>query len=51
VSRRRGKSKPAALLEIPDKYAVIRAQWPTAPPLLAVNILLMNWLAFRRRAR
>jgi uncharacterized membrane protein len=37
---------PAALLEIPD-YAVIRAQIPTAIPLLVVNILLMYFLAFR----
>jgi uncharacterized membrane protein len=37
---------PAALLEIPD-YAVIRAQIPTAIPLLIANILLMYFLAFR----
>ncbi|MGN6148434.1 MAG: DUF979 domain-containing protein [Rhizomicrobium sp.] len=37
---------PAALLELPD-YAVIRAQIPTAIPLLVVNILLMYFLAFR----
>ena len=37
---------PAALLEIPD-YAVIRAQIPTAIPLLAANIVLMWVLAFR----
>lgn len=37
---------PAALLEIPD-YAVIRAQIPTAIPLLIVNIILMYVLAFR----
>jgi uncharacterized membrane protein len=37
---------PAALLEIPD-YAVIRAQIPTAIPLLIVNIVLMYFLAFR----
>jgi uncharacterized membrane protein len=36
---------PAALLEIPD-YAVIRAQIPTAIPLLLVNIVLMYALAF-----
>jgi uncharacterized membrane protein len=36
---------PAALLEIPD-YAVIRAQIPTAIPLLIVNIVLMYVLAF-----
>jgi uncharacterized membrane protein len=37
---------PAALLEIPD-YAVIRAQIPTAIPLLIANIVLMYALAFR----
>ena len=37
---------PAALLEIPD-YAVIRAQIPTAIPLLIANIVLMYLLAFR----
>ena len=37
---------PAALLELPD-YAVIRAQIPTAIPLLVVNIVLMYLLAFR----
>jgi uncharacterized membrane protein len=36
---------PAALLEIPD-YAVIRAQIPTAIPLLIVTIVLMYALAF-----
>lgn len=42
---------PANLLELPDRNApfnaVIRAQVPTAVPLLAVNVLLMWWLAFR----
>ncbi len=42
---------PANLLELPDRdapfNAVIRAQVPTALPLLAVNVLLMWWLAFR----
>jgi uncharacterized membrane protein len=42
---------PANLLELPDRNApfnsVIRAQVPTAVPLLAVNVLLMGWLAFR----
>ena len=42
---------PANLLELPDRdvpfNAVIRTQIPTAVPLLAVNILLMWWLAFR----
>ena len=38
---------PAALLELPDRYAVIKAQIPTALPLLVVNIGLMYVLAFR----
>jgi uncharacterized membrane protein len=38
---------PAALLELKDKNAVIRAQVPTALPLLAVNIGLLYWLGFR----
>lgn len=38
---------PPALLEIPDRYAVIKAQVPTALPLLAVNMVLMYVLAFR----
>jgi len=42
---------PANLLELPDRDAafngVIRTQVPTALPLLASNILLMWWLAFR----
>ena len=38
---------PAALLDLKDRYGVIRAQGPTAVPLLAVNILLMYLLAFR----
>ena len=42
---------PANLLELPDRKAafnaVIRAQLPTAVPLLAVNVLLMRVLAFR----
>ncbi|MGN6805761.1 MAG: DUF979 domain-containing protein [Trinickia sp.] len=33
---------PAALLELPDKYGVIRAQVPTAIALLTVNIVLLN---------
>lgn len=37
---------PAALLELKDKHAVIRAQIATALPLLACNVLLMYWLAF-----
>ena len=38
---------PAALLELDDRYAVIKAQIPTALPLLLVNIGLMYVLAFR----
>ena len=38
---------PAALLVLPDRYAVIKAQIPTALPLLIVNIGLMYVLAFR----
>jgi len=37
---------PAALLELPDKNAVIRAQIPTALTLLAVNVVLINVLMF-----
>ena len=35
---------PAALLELPDKNGVIRAQWPTAVGVLAVNLLLLYFL-------
>ncbi|PMS20082.1 DUF979 domain-containing protein [Trinickia dabaoshanensis] len=38
---------PAALLELPDKNAVIKAQAPTGAMLLVVNILLLNALMFR----
>ncbi|MEO7431609.1 MAG: DUF979 domain-containing protein [Dokdonella sp.] len=38
---------PAVLLELPDQYGVIRAQLPTAIALLAVNIVLLYFLAFR----
>ncbi|MBS0193403.1 MAG: DUF979 family protein [Proteobacteria bacterium] len=38
---------PALLLDLPDRNGVIRAQWPTALVLLAVNLALMAWLAFR----
>ena len=38
---------PAALLELRDPYAVIRAQVATALPLLAVNIALMYFIVFR----
>jgi uncharacterized membrane protein len=37
---------PAALLELPDKNAVIKVQVPTALTLLVVNILLLNFLMF-----
>jgi uncharacterized membrane protein len=37
---------PAALLELPDKYGVIRAQVPTAIALLVINIFLMNTFMF-----
>lgn len=32
---------PAALLELPDKYAVIKAQVPTALAMLVVNVVLL----------
>jgi len=35
---------PAALLDLPDKNAVIRAQIPTALPLLGANVLLLYFL-------
>ncbi|MBA5636440.1 DUF979 domain-containing protein [Duganella sp. LX20W] len=38
---------PAALLELDDKHGVIKAQWPTALPLLAVNIGLLYFLMYR----
>jgi uncharacterized membrane protein len=38
---------PTALLELPDEYAVIKVQIPTALMLLGANILLMNFLVFR----
>ncbi|MDB5424229.1 MAG: hypothetical protein JWQ29_1645 [Phenylobacterium sp.] len=38
---------PPALLELPDRYAVIKAQIPTAVPLLLANMVLMYVLAFR----
>ena len=37
---------PAALLQLKDRYAVIRAQAPTAVLMLIVNVILMNALAF-----
>ena len=38
---------PAALLELPDRDGVIKAQVPTAIPLLLANIVLMYFLVFR----
>ncbi len=38
---------PVALLELPDKHAVIKAQAPTALALLMVNIFLMYFLMLR----
>ncbi|HEY2256164.1 MAG TPA: DUF979 domain-containing protein [Variovorax sp.] len=38
---------PAALLELPDKNAVIKVQLATAGPLLVANIFLLEWLMFR----
>ncbi|HEV2569095.1 DUF979 domain-containing protein [Sphingomonas sp.] len=37
---------PAALLELQDRNAVVKAQIGTALPLLAVNIALIYWFAF-----
>ncbi|MDN3360040.1 DUF979 domain-containing protein [Actinomadura sp. DC4] len=37
---------PAALLEMKDRYGPIKAQIPTAIPLLACNVALMYFLAF-----
>jgi uncharacterized membrane protein len=37
---------PVALLGIKDRYGVIKAQIPTAIPLLFCNIALMYFLAF-----
>lgn len=38
---------PAALLELKDRYGVIRAQIPTAVPLLIANIVLMYLTVYR----
>jgi len=38
---------PAALLELPDRNGVIRAQVPTALTLLLANVFLLNFLMFR----
>jgi len=37
---------PVALLELPDKNAVIKVQAPTALTMLVINIVLLNWLMF-----
>jgi uncharacterized membrane protein len=39
---------PAALLELQDPYAVIRAQWRTGALLLMCNIVLMYVIVFRQ---
>ena len=38
---------PAALLDLKDRNAVVKAQVPTALPLLVVNVILLYLLAFR----
>lgn len=38
---------PATLLDLDDRYGVIKAQILTALPILVVNTALMDWLAFR----
>ena len=38
---------PASLLELDDRYGVIKAQIMTALPMLAINTALLDWLAFR----
>ena len=38
---------PAALLELKDQHGVIKAQIPTALPLLLANILILYFAAFR----
>ena len=37
---------PAALLELKDRNAVVKAQVGTAIPLLAANVALIYWLGF-----
>ena len=39
---------PAALLELPDEYAVIKAQIPTALLMLAANTAIMYLFVFRK---
>jgi uncharacterized membrane protein len=38
---------PAALLELKDQYAVIKAQIPTAVPMLIANVLILYFAGFR----
>jgi uncharacterized membrane protein len=38
---------PAALLELKDQYGVVKVQIPTALPLLAANVLILYFAAFR----
>jgi uncharacterized membrane protein len=38
---------PAALLELPDRNAVVKAQIPTALPLLVANIFLLYLLMYQ----
>ena len=38
---------PAALLELKDQYGVVKAQIATALPLLAINLLIIYFAAFR----
>jgi uncharacterized membrane protein len=38
---------PAALLELKDQYGVVKAQVATALPMLAINILIIYFAAFR----
>jgi uncharacterized membrane protein len=38
---------PAALLELPDEYAVIKTQVPTALLLLVVNTTIMYLFVYR----
>ncbi len=40
---------PAALLELKDKYQVIKIQIPTALTLLVVNVFLMYFSCFAKR--
>lgn len=39
---------PAALLDLRDRYGVIRAQWPTAVAMLAANIAILYFMGFPR---